>query len=173
MEKLCKNEYERAAKVFAEGFMDDPAFSLVLQGVEEPTCLLQRYFLNYLNACKELLLYKCDEGYLCLYRYDTAFAEFEVPKPLEKLAEFQFLEKHYSENYAVLDVMAVAKESRGQGLAGKMIDFFVKYCKNEHLTPLVEVFSSEHLEMYLTRGFEIAHRHEHRGITTYILEYNK
>lgn len=56
MKKLCKNEYERAAKVFAEGFMDDPAFSLVLQGVEEPTHLLQRYFLNYLNACKELLL---------------------------------------------------------------------------------------------------------------------
>ena len=175
MERLEKREYRRAAQVFAEGFVSDPAFSFVLQGIAEPTKVLEKYFFNYIQECKELLLYKCAdaEGYLCIYRFDTEFADFEVPTPMEKLEQFAVLEKQYQSDFAVLDILAVESQSRGKGLAGKMVDFFIKYCLGENLTPLVEVFSDQHLKLYLSRGFEITYRREHQGVTTYILEYKK
>ena len=176
MRKLRKHEYDRAAAVFAAGFLEDPAFSLVLQGCEDANKLLETYFLNYINNCKELLLYKvsdAEEGYLCLYRHDAAFAEFDVPAPLEQLGQFQILDEYCGEDYAVLDIMAVAPESRGKGLAGVMIDYFVTYCGKYGLRALVEVFSAAHLDLYRAHGFEIAFHREHRGITTYILEYKQ
>ena len=108
MRKLNENEYERAAEVFAAGFLTDPAFSLVLQGFADAEQRLKTFFLNYMNACKELLLYKVsdvDEGYLCLYRHDTDFAEFVLPAPLEQLGQFQLLEEYCQSNYAVLDII--------------------------------------------------------------------
>lgn len=173
MQILEKREYRRAAQVFAEGFADDPAFSLVLQGIAEPTKVLEKYFFNYIQECKELLLYKCADadGYLCIYRFDTEFAEFAVPAPMEQLEQFTVLEQRYQSDFAVLDILAVEKQSRGKGLAGKMVEFFIKYCRKEKLTPLVEVFTDKYLDLYLSRGFKITYRREHQGVTTYILEY--
>ncbi len=175
MKRLSESEYPRAARVFAEGFVSDPAFSFVLQGFAQPVAVLETYFLNYIQKCKELLLYKCEngEGYLCIYRFDTEFADFEVPAPLERLGEFACLEKHYQSGFAVLDILAVDPQYRGCGLAGKMVNFFVDYCRLEKLIPLVEVFSDQYLNMYLSRGFKVAYQREHKGVTTYILEYKE
>lgn len=176
MRRLQECEFERAAAVFATGFMDDPAFSLVLQGFEDGKSRLKNYFLNYMNVCKELLLYKfsdTEEGYLCLYRYDTAFADFEVPTPLEELEQFQCLDEVAKEPYAVLDIMAVAPESRGKGLGGRMIDFFVNYCKEQKLCPMVEVFTDAHLPLYRAHGFEVTFSRVRQGITIYVLEYKE
>ena len=176
MRKLERYEYEEAAAVFAAGFMDDPAFSLVLQGIEDAKLRLKTFFLNYMNSCEELLLYRVSDteaGYLCLYCHDTAFVDFEVPPPLEQLEQFQILEEYCRADYAVLDIMAVAPESRGKGLAGRMIDYFVAFCKARKLRALVEVFSAAHVDLYRAHGFEIAFWREHRGITTYILEYKQ
>lgn len=176
MQILKQNEYERAAAVFASGFLSDPAFSLVLQGIEDAQDCLKTYFLNYMTSCKELLLYKhseTKEAYLCLYRYDTVFDDFDIPLALQALEQFQILEKHYKQRYAVLDIMAVAPASRGKGLAGEMIECFVSYCKKENLIPLVEVFSPSHLQLYRAHGFEVTFSACHRGVTTYVLEYKQ
>lgn len=176
MRRLQSSEYKRAASVFAAGFTNDPAFSLVLQGFEDSAQRIENYFLNYMNTCKELLLYKfsdTEEGYLCLYRHDTAFADFEVPTPLEKLEQFQCLDEVAKEPYAVLDVMAVAPDSRGKGLGGRMIDFFVSYCKEQKLSPMVEVFTDAHLPLYRAHGFEVTFSRVRQGITTYVLEYKE
>ncbi|MBR5783068.1 MAG: GNAT family N-acetyltransferase [Clostridia bacterium] len=176
MISLPKKEIDRAAEVFADGFMEDPAFSLLLKDTPSGKALLQQYFLDYLISCKELLLYKCSEageGYLCLYRHDTTFADFAVPKPLATLEEFQMIDEFYHSEYAVLDIMAVERTSRGKGLAGEMIDFFVAYCQQNKLLPLVEVFSRQHIALYLAHGFAVAHCRTHRDITTYILEYQE
>lgn len=176
MQILKQNEYERAAAVFASGFLNDPAFSLVLQGIEDAQDCLKTYFLNYMTSCKELLLYKYSEtkeAYLCLYRYDTVFADFDVPVALQALEQFQILEKYYKQRYAVLDIMAVAPVNQGQGLAGEMIEYFISYCKKEKLLPLVEVFSPAHLRLYQTHGFEVTFSACYRGVTTYVLEYKQ
>ena len=171
---LPAEELNMAAEVFADGFMQDPAFAKVLSEAENGKDLLYQYFLNYLSACKELLLYKfseAGEGYMCIYRHDTVFSDFEVPFPLTEMEAFQTLDDHYFNDYAVLDIMAVAPQSRGKGIAGKMIDFFVDYCKAEGLLPLAEVFGDTHLDLYRSHGFAVTHCSRRAGITTYILEY--
>ena len=175
MLSLQPEELNTAAAVFADGFADDPAFSLALDGEIKGKTLLYQYFLNYISACKELLLYKyseAGEGYLCLYRHDTSFSDFAVPQPLMQMEEFQCIDRYYSRDFAVLDIMAVAPQCRGKGIAGQMIDFFVEYCRREGLLAIVEVFSDAHLQLYYAHGFTVAHRRHHRGITTYILEYS-
>ena len=173
---LKAEQLNTAAGVFADGFIRDPAFAEVLQGREDGRALLKQYFYNYISTCTDLLLFKYsqqDEGYLCLYRYDTAFTEFEVPAPLEKMEHFQILDEFYEKDYGVLDIMAVAEQSRGKGIGGKMIDHFVDYCTKENLLPLVEVFSESHLPLYFAHGFEVAHQRTRGNITTYVLEYRK
>ena len=174
MLKLLKSEYKEAARVCADGFLSDPAFALLLQGEKDPKALLYQYFLNYFEECKELLLYKYIEqgqGYMCIYHWDTVFADFEIPSILTGVSRFQILEQYYQRDYAVLDILAVEKNSRGQGIAGKLIDGFVAHCQAHHLTPLVEIFNEKSLPLYIAHGFGVSHKQMTDGITTFILEY--
>lgn len=172
--KPCR-DISSAAKLFAVSFLQDPAFALCLAGESAPEQTLERFFFSYLKNCKELLLYTTSEGqegFLCFYRWDKPPVEdFDCPECLWQLERFQILEQHYQRDYAVLDIMAVAAACRGQGLAGKMIDFFVDYCKTHHLIPLTEIFDADHLDLYRRRGFVLRHRQECDGITTFVLEY--
>ena len=163
-----------AAQCFAEGFIDDPAFALILQGQKNGKSLLYKYFLNYITGCKELLLYNHTAGgYLCIYRYDTHFADFDVPEALGALEQFQCIDRYYDTEYAVLDILAVESAARGRGIAGELVDFFVRFCREQNLVGLVEVFTDQHLSLYESRGFTVAHRHTCRNITTYILELKR
>ncbi len=174
MLELLKSEYKEAAHVCADGFLSDPAFFCLLQGKKEPKTLLYQYFLNYFESCKELLLYKYSaqgQGYMCIYHWDTVFADFDIPSRLSDLSRFQILEQYYQRDYAVLDILAVEKNSRGQGIAGVLIDEFVAHCQAHHLTPLVEIFNEKSLPLYAAHGFSVSHTQERDGITTYILEH--
>ena len=164
-----------AAKLFANAFLQDPAFALCLAEETDPKRAMNTFFSSYLENCKDLLLYTTNEpgkGYLCFYRWDKPpVEEFDCPECLSRLEEFQILDHHYQQNFAVLDTMAVQPAARGKGLAGEMIDFFVAYCRQEGLIPLTEIFGENHLSLYQRHGFEPKYRQTHRGITTYVLEY--
>ncbi len=172
---LEPKEYHDAADLFADGFRQDPAFAYCLQNERQPNSLLYQYFFGYMKNCKDILLYKTSdqlEGILCLYHWDAEFPEEDfAPQALISLADFQILDRFYHRDFAALDIMAVHPDHRGQGLAGKMIDFFVAHCKEQGLIPLTEIFGESHLGLYQSRGFRITHQQSHLGITTYILEY--
>lgn len=171
---LKQEDKPAAAQCFALGFENDPAFALLLAEQKDGKTLLYKYFLNYITECKELLLYKHTAGgYLCIYRYDTQFAEFDMPEALEALEEFQCIDRYYDSGYAVLDILAVQSDARGQGIAGQLVDFFIEYCNAQGLTGVVEVFTEAHLPLYLSRGFAVAYQHTYRDITTYVLELKK
>ena len=175
MQPLDQNEIEKAALLFAKAFATDPAFAHCLQNEQQPQNLLRQFFAGYLHNCKDLLLYKTSEnleGVLCLYRWDKPPVEdFCCPAALETLEEFQILDRYYQRDFAVLDIMAVAPCHRGKGLAGRMIDFFVSYCKSHSLIALTEMFSQAHLQLYLAHGFAVQYQQTRHGITTYILEH--
>ena len=175
MQLLQEQQIETAAKLFADGFFGDPAFAHCLRGHSDGRQWLYQFFYGYLSNCKELLLYTPSdalEGVLCLYRWDSPPEEdFDCPPALEELNRFQILDQYYHRDFAVLDIMAVAPDHRGQGWAGKMIDHFIAYCRRERLTPLTEIFGDQHLQMYLSRGFVIKATAEYHQITTYVLEY--
>lgn len=172
---LEQKEYQDAARLFADGFQNDVAFAYCLHNEKNPQSLLYQYFDGYLNGCKDLLLYKTSErmeGCICLYHWDARFdGEDNCPRTLQQMEDFQILDQFYHRDFAVLDIMAVHPQHQGQGLAGKMIDFFVAYCIEQGLIPLTEIFGEGHLGLYLSHGFQVTHQKTHSGITTYVLEH--
>ena len=175
MQSVNKTQMEQAAHLFASAFMNDPAFLFCLKNEKDPQSLMYQFFSQYLNNCKELMLYTTSgdmEGFLCYYRWDKMPTEdFDCPDSLKNLEKFQILEHYYDRDFAVLDIMAVDPAHRGKGYAGKMINFFVSYCKKNGLTPLVEIFSADNVDLYCRRDFEIKHQQTNGEITTFVLEY--
>ena len=175
MQKLSTRQLKSAVDLFANGFVSDPAFSFCLRQSNAPLSIMQRFFEAYLQTCNGLQLYTFEEGLqgvLCFYRWDDPPEEFDCPIELESLSRYQMLDRYYTRDFAVLDIMAVAPDCRGRGLAGEMIRFFVDYCKANGLRPLTEIFDPTHVSLYQRHGFHIVYEQTVDGITTYVLEYD-
>lgn len=155
------------ATVAADGFQSDSAFVRALHG-QVDTAALYSFFYEYFAESPELKLVQTDgnEGYLCFYTFDT-IPEFEGDIDL---SPYQILENWYQSDYAVLDVLCVRPEYRGMGISDQLIDYFLRFCEQENLKPLVEIFSDAHRGLYERHGFAVTHRAENDGIVTYVLE---
>ncbi len=172
---LSPRDIPRAADAFADGFSADPVYTMILRGETAPRSALRDFFGHYITECKGLRLYryKQGDGYLAIY-FSDEIGEGPAGHPVaRRLAPHLILEDHYENAYGVLDLMTVRRESRGRGIAGGMIRFFITECEARGVTPLVEIFDGGHIPLYEKYGFTVAHQKTVDGVTTYVLEKRK
>lgn len=166
--EIC-TDLQKFAECAAAGFQTDPAFSAALQKEKDKETKLKEYFFRYFSECNGLHLLqtsKKQEGFLCYY---VAGEVGDTPLSPD-MTPYQILEQKYRDNYAVLDIMCVAKEYQRQGFADSMIEYFLAECEKLHCLPLVEIFDTNHIKLYQKHGFSVAHRSEYNGVTTVVLE---
>lgn len=169
MKKISEKSYEKAAAFFAAAFIKTPIF----RTFAPDEAALTRYFESYLLGSKGIMLYE-DDGIKAAFYFSETYQEgyaFDTPSIFVPEACYN-IERFYRDGYAVLDMLAVAPDYRGRGLAGKAIDFFAKEAVGVGALPLTEIFEPKHIPLYEAHGFFVAHRIKTAWGESIIMQYN-
>ena len=72
----------------------------------------------------------------------------------------------------LLDLLAVAPQMRGKGLAKALVEEFFHKVKADQTVGVVEIYEPANLEFYEKLGFRLAHvRPVGETLSAYLLEY--
>ena len=176
--KAEKTDIEQLSALLAECFCRDPLYCHYIPYEEERQGILLQIFRKYLSDFwEELTVYTTPDraGVLCACPH-TAKGEERVTLPTDVQKVYDRINSglvdQFYEEYLLLDLLAVAPQMRGKGLAKALVEEFFHKVKADQTVGVVEIYEPANLEFYEKLGFRLAHvRPVGETLSAYLLEY--
>lgn len=161
--KAEKTDIEQLSALLAEGFCSDPLYCHYIPYEEERQGILLQIFRKYLSDFwEDLSVYTTADraAVLCACSHtaqgmDHITLPVDVQKVYDRISS-GVIDQFYSE-YLLLDLLAVAPQMRGKGLAKTLVEEFCREAKARQLPGVVEIYEPANVEFYKKLGFRLAH----------------
>lgn len=179
MQILPKSEINIMARELSVGFLNDPLYKMLLQGEKQPQQVLFTFFSEYLQNyydCMSVLAKEDGSGYTAWFDADAKAPRFQGRSLsfFERVCQYSILDRYYTDNFFVLDLLVVPPAFRGKGRAREIICAFVDFCRENNKRAVVEIFEKENIPLYQKCGFTLAYSESvGKGLTAYLLEYKE
>ena len=175
--KAEKTDIEQLSALLAESFCHDPLYCHYIPYEEERQGILLQIFRKYLSDFwEDLTVYTTPSraAILCACPH-TAQGEERVTLPVDVQKVYDrisggLVDEFYQE-YLLLDLLAVAPQMRGQGLAKALVEEFRREVERRKTIGVVEIYEPANLEFYKKSGFHLAHvQPAGETLSAYLLE---
>ncbi|MBR6792788.1 MAG: GNAT family N-acetyltransferase [Clostridia bacterium] len=172
-----QQDIEPLAALFAEGFVHDPMYCHYIPYEQERQGIIFQLFRKYMtDYWDSLTVYTTADlaGGMCICPDDAKCKERVVlPAPIQKVFDRidAVVAPQFYEHYLVLDLMAVAPQHRGKGLARAFTEQFRLEAERAGKQGIVEIYEPENIAFYEKMGFRLAHiQPVGETLSAYILE---
>ena len=161
--KAEKTDIEQLSSLLAESFCHDPLYCHYVPYEEQRQGILMQIFRKYLSDYwEELAVYTTPDraGILCICPH-TAKGEERVTLPIDVQKVYDrisggLVDEFYGE-YLLLDLLAVAPQMRGKGLARALVEEFCREVQRRQAVGVVEIYEPANVGFYEKLGFRLAH----------------
>ncbi len=161
--KAEKTDIEQLSSLLAESFCHDPLYCHYVPYEDQRQGILMQIFRKYLSDFwEELTVYTTPDraGVLCLCPH-TAKGEERVTLPIDVQKVYDrisggLVDEFYGE-YLLLDLLAVAPQMRGKGLARALVEEFCLEVQRRQAVGVVEIYEPANVGFYEKLGFRLAH----------------
>ena len=161
--KAEKTDIEQLSSLLAESFCHDPLYCHYVPYEDQRQGILMQIFRKYLSDyLEELTVYTTPDraGILCICPH-TAKGEERVTLPIDVQKVYDrisggLVDEFYGE-YLLLDLLAVAPQMRGKGLARALVEEFCREVQRRQAVGVVEIYEPANVGFYEKLGFRLAH----------------
>ena len=161
--KAEKTDIEQLSSLLAESFCHDPLYCHYVPYEDQRQGILMQIFRKYLSDFwEELTVYTTPDraGVLCICPH-TAKGEERVTLPIDVQKVYDRISgglvDEFYEEYLLLDLLAVAPQMRGKGLARALVEEFCLEVQRRQAVGVVEIYEPANVGFYEKLGFRLAH----------------